>query len=84
MKNNTLVEFGHGAYGAFEDGLGIYASKEKVWTDLTPFFLPKGSPLLARVVNISAFFAICNYLTCLFCRMASMRLLLGGWQLESI
>ena len=43
---------------------GIYASKEKVYSDLAAFVLPKGSPLKAsaEVVCFYAYFSIGHYL----------------------
>ena len=46
VANNTLLEFNVGGY--FDKDVQIYAGKEKVWTDMSAFILPKGSPLMAR------------------------------------
>ena len=57
MKNNTHIAFGISIYG---DDLDVYASKEKVWSDITAFAFPKGSPLTAsvKIVNFDAYFQL--------------------------
>ena len=49
VKNNTLVQLDGGSTG-YEDSSHIYAGKEQLWTDLSAFILPKGSPLMASVI----------------------------------
>ena len=57
VKNNTIV--GLGADG-FEDNSDIYAGNEKLWTDMTAFILPKGSPLMASAKLIFLIF-LCTF-----------------------